>query len=489
MKAVNNRQFIIMKAKYEDAGFEHVQLSCGLFLSYQKNLSIKTYDDKVLLGNAFHCKKTGDIVLDDASLSDMRNWAGRWILISGNELYMDACGTLGVFYGYDESGSPVCSSSIALASEMIPGAKWNSDFKIDRGNPPTFDFYPGPCTPVDKVRALLPSEYLDLSEGKAKRRSDFDFTRYKNLSREELQKKFTGSAETVLKNIEKQYAGHMWLPLTGGTDSRTLFALLKGCGADFKCYTIKRPDTKAYDMEIPESICRKSGITHEIFTISEPEDKALKAQREEELEKHCGGRTTRGTEIGQYISGIDVPDADNAVILWGTVWEMGARFYYNRVDQESIYATDLETIRNAMNKISDGIWRSSSVHVRSLEEWSEKAVNEPYEGLNWVDRMYWEQRVGAWVKYSYQAYDLFDSLRISPVNCQSIIELMVSYNSVDPSKHFKKDIQKSVITDLCPELSDIPYGKAKKSFAKRVSGYIKRRLNKLKYRGFKNGDT
>ena len=41
--------------------------------------------------------------------------------------------------------------------------------------------------------------------------------------------------------------------------------------------------------------------------------------------KHCGGRTTVGTELSQYVNEIDT--GKGSIILWGTLFETVFHYY------------------------------------------------------------------------------------------------------------------------------------------------------------------
>ncbi len=120
MRCVNRRQFIIAKTKYEREDFLHRKLMDKYYLSYQYELKVRQENDTILIGHAFSCVKEGEPDISDA-LNHMHEWAGRWIVIKDKMLFMDACGTLGVFYFKDNEGDIICSSSLRLIEEMFPG--------------------------------------------------------------------------------------------------------------------------------------------------------------------------------------------------------------------------------------------------------------------------------------------------------------------------------------------------------------------------------
>ena len=74
-------------------------------------------------------------------------------------------------------------------------------------------------------------------------------------------------------------------------------------------------------------------------------------KRLDEILLHCGGASTDGTEIGQYLSGFDVPIEDKAMVLWGTVWEVTCHYYYKNVKDHDRKTTNKEEILSIINVI------------------------------------------------------------------------------------------------------------------------------------------
>ncbi len=462
---IDRRQFILMKRPYEKNGFQTTELKSGFYFSHHEQLNIKVDNDSILLGYAFNVGAKGEVDLLGDPVSKMYQWSGRWILIHNDRLYLDACGTLGCFYTYDKDGSIICSSSLHLMEEVIANCVWCSNQDIQYGSPKVFDFYPGPSTPVKPIRALLPSQYIVLSEGKIRNREDFDFSRFDNRNKEEIIDEIIEAGKNIFCNIEREFAGNIWIPMTGGVDSRTIFALSVKAGIRFKTYSLLRYNTPKDDLKIPRKLARRIGVEHKQFKILYDESDDNIEMMKKDIIKHCGGKTTAGTEIGQYLGKIDVPNAKDAIVLWGTVWELGARYYYASLKGKTPEMKK-EHIEEFLNNMGDGEWKNYNIHEESFAEWIDHIVNNPVKGLNWVDRLYWEQRLGAWLKYSYQMYDMMDSARISPVNCQMILERFFAFD-YDYQNRRNKGAQRDIIEKACPQISDIGYLEKKQALIHR----------------------
>jgi len=451
MERVDRRQFIIMRKKYERDDFKYINLSCGLILSYHQDLQVTRNGDFILLGNAFSCKEK-EIVLSETSVDEMQYWAGRWILITPDRIYLDSCGHMGLFYHVDED-NVVLSSSLHLLTDNCK-TEWVSDYCLKRGEIPLFDFYPIPYTPYKDVMALLPSQCFSLVDKAVLQRSDYNFVRYINIPYDEAKKLFIDGMTKVIESISENFDS-VWITTTGGVDSRTVLSLCDYSGVSYKTYTLHRPDTKFWDLKIPQKLARSLKRKHYIFDNTEACNSF--SQRAEEQLNHAGGLVTAGTEVLQYVDKIDVPDAEHAVVLWGTTWELMAQYYYPNLGNANSEQDRLKLLKELLGNWFD----ASNVHRNSLVAWNTNAEMHPVKGMDWRERLYWEQRQAGWLSYSYQTIDLFDSTRIAPVNCQYLLELLLSMtksSGFSDNEIQEKRIQKEIINTVCPQIAKIKYG-------------------------------
>jgi hypothetical protein len=453
---IHRRQFVISKTGFEHYGFLTISMENGYMLSYQKELNVtRLGDGNYLLGYAFSCETIGGVYLSGNVENCIRSWAGRWILVTRDSIYLDAAGTLGLFYGYDKNRNFICSSSLALLHNLVPRSRWISNIRLERGNG-LFDYYPGPYTPWEGCRCVLPSEKVDLVKGVVVNRTDFDFTRCCEYTKENLIRMIIEKESIVLKNIAGRFE-NLYLPLTSGVDSRTILAIANRAGINLNLYTVYRLDTPIWDYKTPYRIAKKMQLPYQIFK----ENVSRKNDVEKELKvvyEHCGGRTTSGTELTQYINGFDVGNGNESVVLWGPLWEFGIHYYDMYYPEGAKDNTSMSDILNMIeSRVGFKRLDDSRVHGLSLREWVKYVFDNPVKGLSWIDRSYWEQRVGSWVKNSQQMYDMFDSIRIIPVNCQELLEMLIAFDP-DYNTAKGKEAQKEIIRQCNPKLSEIPYG-------------------------------
>lgn len=447
MQVVDRRQFIIMNKPYEREDFKYIPLGDERILSYHEDLHVVSNNALGihLLGWAFSVNSES-IVLDDDCLKNKRYWAGRWILIYKNQIYLDACGTLGCFYSIDTNNSIILSSSLHLISSVLeihPQDTYEVKYGDGHG---TFDYYPAPYTIFDEVYKILPTQHIDLnSEQYVVTNSDYMVRRYAEKRQDWIFEHFLAEIAQEMRNIANEFGSEVWITLTGGVDSRTNFSVARYSGIKFSTYTVIRKNTPKWDIDLPKKICKLYG-TENIFLT----DKNVNSNERERIYKQHTCGCSVGTERQQFLSNVDVPIKEKAIVLWGTVWESYLKYYH----QYFKACDDIEENLQDINTVCDEIITKSSIHYRSLFYWLKYVAENPIKGLDWRERLYFEQRVGGWGSYSAQGIDLFDTVRIAPVNCQELLELLLSLDVEVADKSF----QHQVIKKCCPELNKIRFG-------------------------------
>lgn len=441
---IDRRQFVIMETPYICEGFQSLQLPCGMVLSYHVDLPIHVFEEGIVLGVVFSSEENNDL---KGFFENMQRYAGRWIAITKDCLYLDACGTLGVYYTGGQSGARILSSSLNLIRNLID-TEWTANFHLKYNDGlPYMDYYPIPFTPYKDVFKLLPSQYFSFQE-MAPVLHTGKFGNSPESFQECIQfieNKFCN----ILRNINDQFHGNIWIPLTAGVDSRVVFSAAYHCGFPFSAYTCIRDNSDDWDLIAPKRICKKLKIPYIQLDDRNPDD----PERLDCYFEHCGGVVSVGTDCGQFVKGNDVPNAKHSIVLWGCVWEVHRHYFF-----DLIHSID-----------TDSFWektvKKSNIHRQSIEWWLQYIKDNKNE-LDFLDRLYYDQRIGSWLSSSFQAIDLFDSIRIAPINCGELIGTLRKMASLVFTEDERIDarFEEQLIMDYCPSISRIPYKRRKPVF-------------------------
>ena len=472
---IHRKQFLISSKKYIREDFNYIDLDNNLILSYQQELKIQVIETILgkayILGLAYQVKKDKNtpieelkkIITEEEILDILSTWSGRYIVILNSKLYMDFGGILGCFYGKDKNGTTYVSSSLALIKENFNINELEYE-KIERNS--SMDWYPGPLTILENTYRLLPSEILNIYTLEKKFKNyKIDFS---NFHQEELKKEFIESFSNLLKNIEKEFNGDLLLPLTGGTDSRTILAFLLKNNIKFSSY-IMEGDTKleSFDLETGKKIAKKFGFSHKIIKKNKV-DKILCEKREKEFLEHSLGQSINGgREFIKY--GLYDEIENKSLILRGGVFEGTLKYYFSLVNEKENNKR-LEKIIEYFNLKEEELFRN-----KSLKLWLQ-SIKENKIDLDWRQRFYIEQRVGGWLSSIEQAEDLKNIETIHPMNSSYLVSLFWAFSDEYLTKTRRG--QKEIIREVYPELLIF-------HFNKRTSIYIlKRGIQIYKQEGF-----
>lgn len=454
----HTKQFIIMDAPFEKEGFLHIVLDCGKVLSYQRELHIQTgytMENKVqfcLLGWAFQADKDrSDPVEEVRNLSEKQSleelldtWSGRWLLIYGQQIYMDACGLLGCFY--TETG--IVSSSLGCLDDALGRRYRNPRLSHGFG----LDYYPGMDTVYADTRRLLPSQTYDFIQKKCGKRSLT--SRHFQLQNDEQRiDAIIQCFETILHNLERTYPGKIMLPLTGGYDSRTMMALLEHSKIQYSAFTMEHGNISSLDQEAPLKLVE---LTDREYQYIRREGKRNRKSLQE-YDRHCSGMAM--DEDRNFFAYDQYPHSEeNIAILRAGVWESVYYTIYNWVDHAGF------NVGKYKKKYINIRWRRDM--QTSLEHYFSYVQENPQE-LKWPVRFYREQRVGCWLSSVEQSLTLIskmDSLQLC--NCGCILGLLseISPELLEGKKHEVKIIQKT-----CPKLLQVTLQNKENKFRKNSS--------------------
>ena len=480
---VHRRQFVIGPERLlAQPDWRSETLDGGLVLSHCSELRIQRGRDRNgvdwwLLGTAIQTvgdrvdpiPEIGQSVTGDV-IARTDSWTGRWVLIGQDHLYLDACGLLGCYYrsGVENRSLWVSSSpGVILEIPRLPKPK-RSARKIVHGVGLDYDL--PPRTLYDGVKKLLPSQVLCLKSGAVRGRRLVHVASESEAYPEvldELEQYFT----TTLKNIEKSLSpsGRLWIALSGGYDSRLLFAAAKAAGLRFQTYTQEVPGRATWDYEIAKQLAQMSGVEHRYIRRE-----AVDPDRRRAFDAHVAGLLVDVEREFHSRKQWSWPDR-NDVLVRGFVFEAGRCFFWNRFsgnwDPANPATADLVAYFSDERRS-----REARKSLGALFDWF---ARHPQDHIDWRDRFYIESRLGGWASQVEQSLDLTNASSINPANSRRFLSLVLS---IPWEKRMATAHQVDLIRRYAPELCDLPFKPATK-LLNRFLGRVKAFAQVIRYAG------
>lgn len=484
---VNNKQFVIAKKGYAADGFITINLKDGYVLSYQKNLKVylsKGNRQGVLIGMVWQCdekRKTPFEELDRLTHEDKievndiyemeKTWCGRYVLIVGNTIYLDAAGLLGIFYAND-----VLSSSYAILCDIVKIKDKYPDKTFGIG----MCYQPGTLTMHKSIKRLLPTQVYDFAEKKLFYRNLISDNEIFDYCSKQSMDIFIQHFKTSLLNMQKAADGDLWLSLTGGHDSRTLMALLEYAGIKYNCFTLDVSNLTSGDRDLPKLLAKQQKHP---FSFIKRSFRNFSARRLKEYLLHSNG-FAKDEDICSYTFGQYQKLTESnkeVVILRGGLWEVCRKFFREYADEKDSLNIDL--MKKTCPRLAED--RKAVISLLSYLEYIKKH-KEKY--IDEIDRFYWEIRVGCWLSSIEQSCDIMDHITfLQPCNSRVLLALLCAL-AKEEKEPWEKKHQEKIIEKICPELLRIDFENKsddKQTFMKKIYTRVFNYLKWLCLYGFK----
>jgi hypothetical protein len=376
----------------------------------------------------------GDEAIDKESCP-----AGQYVAITHSEVFSDAGSLKQAFF--DRATNTIASSPRLLT---MPGAKAISPELLHGSRP---DWYWGPRTSFPNIDFLLPSQCLDL---------DTFMPKFRPLPQP------TGpSPAEPAKILERELcesfkrlanAGNsIRLAMTGGIDSRTLFAAAIEAGVEFETYTMASPQVHPLDVTVAREISERFGIRHSTLPIGRIDTDELDWY----LWFSAGQSVTLDSDF--HAAGLWDHFGRDAVHVRGLGFELGRHKYRDFIAPE-----DKDLIRTDPNEI----WkRFTRPWVRRLHRYNRQAFETyarwiqdtlDFSTMDFRDRLYLDQGIGTWCASAEYGLDATGAQRISIGSSTEIYKLLLHEGS--GSKR-SGPLQREMMRAIEPALLEYPFAK------------------------------
>ena len=451
---IDARQFIITNTAYQPEGWLSRPLSEGWILSYQEDLAVHSSPDGacLLLGDAWQTDPQqpspielvtqGRLTSREVFLNAEFSWCGRYVVLFQGELFLDASGSFGVFYG-----KGMVSSSLHVMS--LAGGFTIPEPLIHHGIGP--DYLPGAVTMDPEIQRLLPSQTLILQTLQPFLRKILSGSSPSYPSDEERTAGFVRYFAEGLRNMAAHFAGMpIYLALTGGRDSRAALAALEYAGIPYETFTLEHRQMMRGDITVPQLLAERLGRHHHWI----PRNKSAYSQAlAQDYRVHTSGMVVDEDALfyayGQYQE-LQKTKGEPVLILRNNIWETVCDIYY------SDYHLDHWDQETTLHYLMPAAAAFPSIR-KSLDDWYQLAAKDNLN-TEWsaADRFYYDTRGGCWTAGIEQGFDVMEGIHsVQAVNCRLFLSILMGY-SVD--KRQTKAHQEAIAAFACPAIADIRYG-------------------------------
>lgn len=434
---IHRRQYVVgPEVAWLRPDWTHTPLDGGLWLSYCPDLRVRLVHDLDgrawrLLGLASQtvrgrpdpaeelARLTGPPA--EALVHLYESWVGRWTVIGGGEIHLDATGQLPCHWAEDDHGRTWASSSPAGLRSMLPARpERRPELIYERG----LSWVAPPLGSFDGAKRLLPSQILNVGSGT---------TRWRRLV---VPSKDLGLAASSANGADPAMAGFIeavghgmkrlpseepkQLALTAGADSRFVLAAALAAQVNVELFTRRSARMSLADRSIPPRLAAAVGLQHREVRPKRADQRRLLLAA-----GHTDGHVSAGDAL-PFIEG--VRDGFVGIEIGGQGFGAGKvknRRFPAVIGDASVTAA---LVADHFGESADSSNRVALAHWLSAVA-EHEAAQQPDDRIDWRDRFYLEQRTSGWQAAKEQLYDLHGHQRFFPINSARVFGLLLA---IDP---------------------------------------------------------
>lgn len=365
---------------------------------------------------------------------------GRWLLfcrfLGEKRIYPDPGGTKSAFYtAHGDTPDLWVASQPGLLSDVL-GIKALEEMvrafiKANHGNS-----WPGEVTPYPGVRQLLPNHYLGITLQQARR-----FWPTRQIERLHIDDAVAGIYKTLNGLVEAIVRrGPTAIPLTGGHDSRALFAAAGAMRQAVTFFLIKNPNTRYHDIVVPKRVARAFSSGMRVITAEQGPPCFWTSYARNVAHMLWEPGAINFYTFGQHFS--------ERFVVTGGVAETGRCFYYKDGNIPELVTPQY------LAKVSE--YSGNPIAIRSFASWLATVPSEQFVEV--LDLFYIEHRVGNWLGMLHNGFDMVCEV-IPAYNSRRYFEMVLGVDVVFRRKPY--ELFRRVCDVGAPSSSQIPFNESK----------------------------
>lgn len=382
-------------------------------------------------------------------------------------LYPDAGGTKSAFYvRQEETREQWIASQPQLLVDML-GVSLNSCLAKDFFRSHVHNSWPGELTPFNGVRQLLPNHFLEVRTGRVERFWPRTPIKHQDIETAVVvaRQMLSGLIASALRRRR------VAMTVTGGYDSRAILACAGAFRREVSLFTVGGPDVTFGDVAIPRKLARRLGSELAVIP-ADPHDRSFWATYQRNV---AGMLWDTGSRL---IYTFRRYGDDDWFILTGNVGEAARCFYY----KNGLHPTEATPERLA--KICG--YGGSPVASESFRRWLSDVPEDT--GVNLLDLLYWEHRMGNWLAMALTGSDTVCEI-LPMYNCRYLLETALGVDVELRKAPYRLFVK--ICHEAAPVLIGVPFNDTLRDrVTKLATGYMPWRLRhqihslRLKIAGF-----
>ena len=438
-------------------------VDCTLYVHVDQKVSIHRIDDTsgvVIIGIAFNPEALEEdtlIALSEQS-HDSRSFENAIIQLAGSyviihflnnqlKIYNDSAGFMGVYFTENAASSTPTLLSGLKRSEAV-----DLDFEFKAGN----DWYTGSTTPYVGVKKLIPNCSLNFDEGSVVRYwptrdhlKDIGI-----IDKGEILERIINLLQSMMTGIVAE--GNVLASITGGQDSRVILAASKSVWDKINYFTLTGSGVQKDDVDFAKLLAEKAKLHHQVIEITPTEPWLYRLYDSISAGESIGARREIAGTCMQLAGA-------NTIHVNGNLGAICKSYYWDRKKPARF-----KTSAVLRDFVSPG-----QITVQGVKEWRQSVSD--FEPTLLYNLFYLEQRGGRWMAAGENASRLFYE-SFTPFNHRKLFLLICS---LPLDLQYGGSLLKILAKEMAPELSEIPYCRARRNWTKYIPEKVKIKIRRF----------